>query len=110
VYFDTSKATIKKRSHLLLSQIAKVLLDHPEVRKVRIEGHTDAQGHDERNMRLSQARSESVRAFLIKAGVSETRLSAQGYGESRPIETNATSKGRAANRRVEFVIEANEEP
>ncbi|MDX2024227.1 MAG: OmpA family protein [Deltaproteobacteria bacterium] len=110
VYFNTGKATIKKRSFLLLSQIASVLLEHPEVRKVRVEGHTDSQGNDEKNMRLSQARAESVRAFLVKAGVSEARLSAQGYGESRPIETNATSKGRAANRRVEFVIESNEEP
>lgn len=109
VYFDTSKATIKKRSFVLLSQIAKVLIDHREVQHIRIEGHTDAQGNDERNMALSQARAESVRNFLIEHDVEATRLRAKGYGETVPVETNATAKGRSANRRVEFVIESNEE-
>ena len=110
VYFDTNKASIKKRSFPLLKQVAKVLDEHPEVKHIRIEGHTDSQGKDERNLALSQGRAESVQTFLIKNGIAPTRLRAKGFGESTPVETNATAKGRSANRRVEFVIESNDEP
>ncbi|MBO6940719.1 MAG: OmpA family protein [Deltaproteobacteria bacterium] len=101
VYFETNKAVIRRRSFGLLANVASVLMNHPEL-SVRIEGHTDDRGSAAHNLELSTRRAESVRAFLVDAGVSRARLTAEGHGETRPIETNATREGRAANRRVEF--------
>jgi outer membrane protein OmpA-like peptidoglycan-associated protein len=103
VYFDTAKAKIQPRSFKLLDQVAKLLKEHPELEKVWIEGHTDNQGKPERNLKLSRDRAEAVRAYLIKKGVAPERLVAQGFGQERPIADNKTAKGRAANRRVEFL-------
>ena len=103
VYFDTAKATIQKRSYKLLDQVAKVLKEHPELDRVVIEGHTDNQGKPAANVKLSQRRAESVRNFLIQKGIEPQRLEAKGYGQERPIADNKTAKGRATNRRVEFI-------
>ena len=72
--------------------------------RVRVEGHTDSRGGDSFNLRLSQSRSESVRAYLIRRGVSPDRMEARGFGETVPIADNRTDAGRAQNRRVEFII------
>ena len=104
VYFDTGKATIQRRSFKLLDQVAGVIKDKTFIKLVKIEGHTDDQGNDAKNMTLSQARAEAVRDYLVKAGVDTARLQAQGFGETQPVATNKTSKGRAENRRVEFKI------
>jgi len=109
VYFDTNKATIQSRSFKLLDQVAQVLNEHPEVKRVRVEGHTDDQGNDAHNLKLSQDRADAVSIYLMANGVDGERLTAVGYGETQPIESNKTKKGRATNRRVEFVI-ASEEP
>jgi outer membrane protein OmpA-like peptidoglycan-associated protein len=103
VYFNTAKATIQPRSFKLLDQVAKVLKEHPELEKVWIEGHTDNQGKPAENLKLSQRRAEAVRDYLIKKGVEPQRLEARGYGQERPIADNKTAKGRATNRRVEFL-------
>jgi OOP family OmpA-OmpF porin len=103
VYFNTAKATIQPRSFKLLDQVAKVLKEHPELEKVWIEGHTDNEGKPDANLKLSQRRAEAVRNYLIKKGVEPQRLEAKGYGQERPIADNKTAKGRAANRRVEFL-------
>jgi outer membrane protein OmpA-like peptidoglycan-associated protein len=103
VFFDTNKATIKKVSFELLNQVAQALKDNPTI-QVRIEGHTDSQGNDDFNMKLSQRRAESVRTYLIGKGIAGDRMVPQGYGETVPIADNRTSAGRAQNRRVEFVI------
>ena len=103
VYFATNKSTIKRRSYLLLNEVAQVLLDRPKIR-VRIEGHTDSRGSDAYNKKLSQSRAKSVRVYLKRQGVASNRMEAVGFGEERPIEDNATKDGRAANRRVEFHI------
>jgi OmpA-OmpF porin, OOP family len=71
---------------------------------VEIEGHTDAEGLTERNKALSERRAQSVRAYLISAGVPEARLEAIGYGELRPIAPNDTAESRAINRRIEFTV------
>ena len=105
VFFDTNKATIKKVSFELLNQVGQAMQDNPTI-QVRIEGHTDSQGNDKFNMKLSQRRAESVRTYLVKKGVAADRMVAQGYGETVPIADNRTSAGRAQNRRVEFVITA----
>ncbi|HLL22497.1 MAG TPA: OmpA family protein, partial [Kofleriaceae bacterium] len=103
VYFDTRKATIKPVSFPLLTEVAQALADNPTL-KVDVEGHTDSQGNDRFNLRLSQKRAESVKKFLVGRGVAPTRLAPKGYGENVPIADNRTADGRAQNRRVEFVI------
>ena len=103
VFFDTNKATIKSVSFGLLDDVAHALKDNPKL-KVEVQGHTDSQGPDNFNLKLSQQRSESVRRYLIKAGVDGARMVARGYGENVPIADNRTADGRAQNRRVEFVI------
>lgn len=105
VFFATDKATILKKSYDLLNEVAQVLLDRPKI-KVRIEGHTDSRGSDRHNLDLSQARADSVRAYLIRQGIDGSRMESIGHGENKPIEDNATAEGRAANRRVEFHIVA----
>ncbi len=104
VYFATGKAVIKRKSYNLLNQVAQTIRAHEEIKKIRVEGHTDSQGSDKYNLRLSQNRADAVKAYLIKKGVDPKRLEAVGYGESRPIASNATRRGREQNRRVEFVI------
>ncbi len=71
---------------------------------VEIGGHTDSQGSDTYNLRLSESRANAVRNYLIQRGVEATRLIAKGYGESMPIAPNTTREGRAKNRRVEFKV------
>ncbi len=104
VYFASGRAIIKRRSYSLLNQVAQTLQAHDEIANIRIEGHTDSQGPERANLRLSQRRAEAVRRFLIKRGVAPERLDAKGYGESKPIANNRSRKGREQNRRVEFVI------
>ena len=76
----------------------------PFIKKVRIEGHTDSNGNDVANLKLSQARADAVMAQLLKRGIDPGRMQAVGYGEENPIAPNLTAKGRAANRRTEFNI------
>lgn len=102
IHFEFDKAVIRSVSFPILNTVAQVLQDYPDIH-VEIQGHTDSRGRDEYNMRLSQERAEAVRTYLIERGIAANRLTARGYGESRPIESNRTSSGRAANRRVEFV-------
>jgi outer membrane protein OmpA-like peptidoglycan-associated protein len=104
VLFETGKATIDQRSHSLLDEVATALKDHSEVKSVRIEGHTDTTGKAAFNSKLSQARAEAVRQYLVAHGVAADRLTAKGYGQSQPVATNKTAAGRAANRRVDFII------
>ena len=103
IHFAYNKAKIKKTSHWILKQVAEVLADNPEI-KLSIEGHTDSKGSDRYNQKLSAKRAKAVKDFLVKrGGVDRSRLVSKGFGESRPIDTNVTDEGRAANRRVEFV-------
>jgi outer membrane protein OmpA-like peptidoglycan-associated protein len=103
VYFDTSRATIKRVSFPLLNEVAQALADNPKI-KVEIQGHTDSQGSARTNLRLSQKRAESVRTYLIKKSIASDRMVARGYGKEVPIADNRTAEGRSQNRRVEFVI------
>ncbi|MCB9743424.1 MAG: OmpA family protein [Alphaproteobacteria bacterium] len=104
VYFDVNKATIKPVSFGILDDVAKVLVDNPDITKVEVAGHTDSDGSETANQRLSQSRVESVVKYLASKGVDESRLVAKGYGESQPIAPNDTKDNKAKNRRVEFVI------
>lgn len=103
IEFTTGKATLLSSSFPVLDDVARVLRDHPNLR-VEIAGHTDAVGDDLANQRLSKARAEAVYEYLFRAGVAGFRMVTVGYGESRPVDDNATEDGRQKNRRVEFVI------
>ncbi|WP_375758952.1 OmpA family protein [Corallococcus exercitus] len=104
VYFATGQDVILPKSFPLLSQVAAVLRTHPELELVRVEGHTDGQGDDAKNLDLSQRRANTVRDWLVKNGIAAQRLEAVGSGETKPVDTNDTAKGRENNRRVEFNI------
>jgi outer membrane protein OmpA-like peptidoglycan-associated protein len=108
VQFDVGQATIKPESRSLLDEIASVMKQHPEIKSVVIEGHTDASGSAAVNRRLSQARADSVLNALVERGVEKARLAAKGFGPSRPIASNDTPEGREANRRVEISIAQSE--
>jgi OmpA-OmpF porin, OOP family len=103
VHFQTGKWRILPKSYGLLNDVAQVLKDFPKMR-VSIEGHTDSRGSDQFNQRLSENRANSVREHLIKLGIRAERLQSIGFGESKPIASNRTARGREANRRVEFRI------
>ncbi len=102
VYFDTGRASIQKRSFALLDNVAQVLVVHPEIPLVQIEGHTDNTGVAEKNRKLSQERADAVKSYLAKKGVADGRLRAVGFGQDKPAESNETPAGRDNNRRVEF--------
>jgi outer membrane protein OmpA-like peptidoglycan-associated protein len=103
VKFATAKFAVLPASHGLLDQVAQVLVDNPAFR-VRVEGHTDNVGKEATNLRLSQRRADSVKAYLVKKGIDARRLESRGYGSTKPIASNRTGKGRQQNRRTEFVI------
>jgi outer membrane protein OmpA-like peptidoglycan-associated protein len=106
VNFETNKATLKPVAREKLSKLSGVLLGFPGEYKLEIEGHTDSTGSDEYNQRLSQARADSVRSFLVVQGIPAERIpSTQGFGRTRPIAPNDTRANREKNRRVDIVIE-----
>ena len=104
VQFEYNKAEILEVSHDLLNDVATVMKQHPEVKKIRIEGHASSEGDDDYNMKLSEKRAKAVMDYLISAGVDPARMESAGYGEERPIASNDTEEGREKNRRVEFNI------
>jgi outer membrane protein OmpA-like peptidoglycan-associated protein len=107
VKFKTGSAALEQgRDSLdILEAVAKVLKDHPEVKHVRVEGHTDKTGSAALNKKLSADRAASVVKWLTTNGIDKTRLSSEGFGSEKPIDTNETEAGRKNNRRVEFHIE-----
>jgi OmpA-OmpF porin, OOP family len=103
IYFDFDKTTLKKESFVELNKVVDFLKQNASV-EVEIAGHTDNKGSDDYNASLSQGRSQAVVDYLISQGIEDYRLSAHGYGESKPIDTNDSEDGRANNRRVEFTV------
>jgi len=106
VMFATAKSRIRHASYKLLDNVASVLKSHPEIKKIQVVGHTDSVGKPESNLKLSQARAESVVKYLVKKGVAADRLEPIGKGDTEPIGDNATKEGQEQNRRVEFKIVA----
>lgn len=104
IQFETGKAIIKPVSFPILDAIAKVMKDNPTY-KLSIGGHTDDVGDDAANMTLSQNRADEVATYLIAHGVDPMKILAKGFGETMPIDSNKTAKGRTRNRRVEFKVE-----
>jgi outer membrane protein OmpA-like peptidoglycan-associated protein len=112
VYFKTGSAKLQKRSWALLDNVAAVLIAHPEIKKIRVEGHSDKTGSLKFNMILSKKRANTVVRYLVGRGqVSKSRLVAKGFGPKKPLVPDAkTKEEQAMNRRVEFHIAAKEEP
>ncbi len=102
IRFDVNKATLKPESMGPINKIYKLMVKYPDL-KFSVEGHTDSDGEVAANQTLSEARAKTVMDKLIAMGVSPDRLKSKGWGESKPIDTNATPEGKANNRRVEFV-------
>jgi len=103
VFFETNEAELLDESVVQLNALSRILFDYPQM-TIELRGYTDDRGEKEYNLSLSEKRAQSVRRWLLKQGLSETRASAKGFGEQDPIETNSTEAGRARNRRVEFYI------
>jgi OOP family OmpA-OmpF porin len=105
VQFELNSANLLEVSHSLLNEVAKVIKDNPQIKKIEIQGHASAEGSDKHNLDLSDKRAKSVMKYLTgQAGIGEETLTAKGYGETQPIADNESEEGKEKNRRVEFVI------
>lgn len=105
IQFEFDSAKIKPVSHDLLNEVAQTIKDNPHIKKLQIEGHASSEGKDDYNLKLSDKRAKSVREYLVnEGGIPEDMLTAEGFGETRPIASNDTDEGREKNRRVEFTI------
>ena len=102
VNFETGKATLTPESEAILNGVAESLVANDSIR-VQVTGHTDNTGSLAVNRRLSRARADAVRSYLISRGVAEDRLTARGFGPDQPVASNKTAEGRAQNRRVELM-------
>jgi len=103
ILFETDKAIIRPESEAILKAVAEAAAQCPAVR-MEIAGHTDSRGRDAYNQELSEARANSVRTYLVNAGINASRLDASGFGETQPIASNRNPDGRAQNRRIEFNV------
>jgi OOP family OmpA-OmpF porin len=104
ITFDTNKDTLKPESFPVLDAVFVLLKEHPEIKRIRVEGHTDSQGSMALNMDLSRRRAQTVLHYLVSKGIDPTRLESEGYGPTRLEAPNTTVLGRAKNRRVDFAI------
>jgi len=103
ILFNSGKATFQQQTFPVLQSIVAILKEYPSS-KFSIEGHTDSDGKDAMNLKLSEDRAGAVKAYLTENGIAADRLSSVGYGETKPIDTNKTKKGKANNRRVEVKL------
>ena len=106
VLFDFNKYSLKPDAREKLAKVSGILLSYPNL-KLQVEGYTDNIGSDEYNQKLSEERADSVRDYLVTQGVTQTNISATGYGKSDPVADNSTNSGRAENRRVQLVVSGN---
>ncbi|HET9625942.1 MAG TPA: OmpA family protein [Kofleriaceae bacterium] len=104
IYFDYNSAKIQSRSFPILDAVAATLQGNPSIQLIEIQGHTDERGDDAYNLDLSDRRAKSVMKYLADKGVDEKRLTAQGYGETQPLDRAHNEKAWAKNRRVAFLI------
>lgn len=103
IFFDFNKTTLLPESFPELNKVVSFILEN-NIQLIEIGGHTDSEGTEAYNQKLSDGRAKSVVDYLITQGVPSTRLQSHGYGELKPIDTNRTEEGRAINRRVEFTL------
>lgn len=103
VYFDTGKSSLKPTSFKALNDLVEILKIKNSM-VVEIQGHTDNVGKEDENLKLSQARAEEVRKYLITKGIEDARVSAKGYGQSMPIADNSSDAGKSKNRRTSLKV------
>ena len=103
IFFETASFELKTWSRTELDKLTAFLMENISV-KIEISGHTDNQGGEEYNQKLSENRAKSVYEYLLNNSIDKTRLSYKGYGESNPVDSNDSEEGRANNRRTEFKI------
>ena len=101
INFAFNKATLTTSSYAKLNQLVQIMNDYPDY-SLSIAGHTDSKGADDYNLRLSYERAAAARKYMLEKGIPADRIEARGYGETKPIATNATAAGQALNRRVDF--------
>jgi OmpA-OmpF porin, OOP family len=101
--FKTGKTELDERSFRILDQLVDFMNQNPSI-KIELQGHTDSDGADAANQKLSEGRAKSAVEYMVSKGIDKSRMTAKGYGESKPIESNATPEGKAKNRRVELKI------
>lgn len=104
VEFRSGSASVDPKSFALLKSVAGAIATLPANKRITVAGHTDDRGNKKKNEALSEQRARAVIAHLIRAGIAQDRLSAEGHGPNRPIADNKTDDGRKKNRRVEFLI------
>jgi OOP family OmpA-OmpF porin len=103
ISFGPGNAALPPGRNTGLDEVAGIMIRYPEIR-IEVQGHTDGQGAEAANLRLSQERANAVKAYLVKRGVDPGRIVATGYGESLPVASNDTPEGRAENRRIVFLV------
>lgn len=101
--FKTGKTELDERSFRILDQLVDFMNQNPSI-KIELQGHTDSDGADAANQKLSEGRAKSAVEYMVGKGIDKSRMTAKGYGESKPIESNTTPEGKAKNRRVELKI------
>jgi OmpA-OmpF porin, OOP family len=104
VQFETGSSTIKTSSYAILNKVAGIMAKNPNLR-LSIDGHTDNVGNEAVNQKLSTSRANICLNYLVNKGIAASRMTAQGFGSTKPIATNTTKEGRDRNRRVEFVAQ-----
>jgi outer membrane protein OmpA-like peptidoglycan-associated protein len=110
VLFATNESKLLPSAQVKLNEVANVLVKQDPDSKIVVEGFTDSQGTTAHNQDLSQRRAQSVREYLVSRGVASDRISASGFGPSRPVADNSSAEGRANNRRVEIVVQPSSKP
>ena len=103
IFFNFDKTTLKNESFVELDRLVSLMNERPTM-QVEISGHADATGAEEYNLQLSARRARSVSDYLVKKGIAHDRITTSFFGETKPLESNATAAGRKKNRRVEFKI------
>jgi outer membrane protein OmpA-like peptidoglycan-associated protein len=103
IFFKTNSSNLETESHIELAKLIELLVKNQTMR-IRIEGHTDSDGDEAANLKLSQARALSVKTYLESKGIVASRIESEGYGETQPIDSNATPEGKAKNRRTVFRV------
>ncbi|HEU0065056.1 MAG TPA: OmpA family protein, partial [Flavisolibacter sp.] len=103
VFFDFDKWELRPESFVELDRVVQLMVDNPTL-EIEMSAHTDSRGSDEYNIKLSENRAQSVTQYILSKGISSSRITSHGYGETRPVASNDTDEGRQLNRRVEFKI------
>ena len=103
ILFNSGKSSFQKQTYPVLQAMSAILKEYPTA-KFSLEGHTDSDGKDAMNQKLSEDRAAAVKNYLIEQGIEASRLSSKGFGESMPVDSNKTAKGKANNRRVEVKL------